>query len=112
MIKLPKTYTTNGMTFKVKVSDKATFAGEVDFKKEVIRIRGDCLKDDYILVEVLCHEMLEGTLHALGHRYYNYATAGDDYLFNFTHKEFKILMGEFARGVLDLIEANRGPVSK
>ncbi len=107
MIKLPKTYTTNGLRMKIKVSAMTDLAGRCDFQKEEIIIDKGHTDNDSDIVEIILHEMIEATFFTAGLRYFNRTCADGQFLFSFNHKEFQVAVGEIARGVLDIVNVNR-----
>lgn len=108
MLKLPKVYNASGLRLKIKPSATLETAGATFFNSEEILIDKGCLDEDLSVVEVLLHEMLESSLWLAGHRYVSRCGGtSTEYLFSLNHKEFQVVVGEVARGMLDLIEAQK-----
>lgn len=103
MLKIPKKYTTVGVDFRIKHTKDMHPGGAFDFKSELIELNVD-RKDDLEVLQTLIHEELEATLVGLGCRYTN---TNSEFVFSFGHNAFSVACQEMAKGVYDLIQANR-----
>jgi len=103
LIKLPKTYQANGTRYKVKFADGDE--GYFNSADQVIEI-GKKMANDYTTIWAFIHECAEASAAVLGFRYKK-TTEADSPIFVMTHSQFDNVMAEVARGVMDLMEANK-----
>lgn len=102
MLKLPKTYRTGGEILKIR-REKTKSGSNFDIDDEILVIDKDVTRE-FELVADFAHEALEASLVHLGYRYANWKGKK---VFVLDHDEFSYTVNEFARGILDLLEANK-----
>lgn len=102
MLKLPKMYRTVGDTLKIR-REKVDNSSYFNIPDGLLVI-DKANVTDFEIVSDLIHEELEASLANLGHRYTNWKKQT---VFAFNHDQLHDVVGELARGVLDLLKANR-----
>ncbi|RJO60791.1 MAG: hypothetical protein C4542_08045 [Dehalococcoidia bacterium] len=104
MIKLPKSYMTCGVPLKIVRVEGCGGEFETDLNSGTIGLGREAQEADLVLA--FMHEIAEASASEMGVRYTK-TIGAKQYLFCCDHEQFSLWIQEVARGVYDLLQANR-----